>query len=115
MVEGHLAAFDVGPALTLLAEAQVLQNRQHGDRERVVDHGDVDFVRGDAGFAERLRRGLLCGAARNVAVAFRILRCFTSTQDPDRGLIDLCFWPDAWSVTERCKKSIDELNQTYGG
>lgn len=29
--------------------------------------------------------------------------------------IDLCFWADAWSVTRRCKKSIDELNQSYGG
>lgn len=28
--------------------------------------------------------------------------------------IDLCFWPDAWVVTEKCKKSIDELNQKYG-
>lgn len=28
--------------------------------------------------------------------------------------IDLCFWPDAWKVTERCKKSIDELNKKYG-
>ena len=28
--------------------------------------------------------------------------------------IDLCFWPDAWNLTERCKKSIDELNQKYG-
>jgi sugar phosphate isomerase/epimerase len=27
--------------------------------------------------------------------------------------IDLCFWPDAWQVTERCKKSVDELNQKY--
>lgn len=29
--------------------------------------------------------------------------------------IDLCFWPDAWVLTERCKKSIDELNAKYGG
>ena len=29
--------------------------------------------------------------------------------------IDLCFWPDAWAVTERCKKGIDELNAKYGG
>jgi sugar phosphate isomerase/epimerase len=28
--------------------------------------------------------------------------------------IDLCFWPDAWVVTEKCKKSIDELNEKYG-
>jgi sugar phosphate isomerase/epimerase len=29
--------------------------------------------------------------------------------------IDLCFWPNAWAVTEKCKKSIDELNRQYGG
>lgn len=28
--------------------------------------------------------------------------------------IDLCFWPDAWAVTERCKKSLDEYNKKYG-
>ncbi len=28
--------------------------------------------------------------------------------------IDLCFWPDAWAVTEHCKKAIDLLNQKYG-
>ena len=29
--------------------------------------------------------------------------------------IDLCFWPDAWKVTERCKKSLDALNKKYCG
>jgi sugar phosphate isomerase/epimerase len=29
--------------------------------------------------------------------------------------IDLCFWPDAWAVTERCKTAIDELNRKHGG
>ena len=29
--------------------------------------------------------------------------------------IDLCFWPDAWVVTEQCKKAIDVLNAKYGG
>ncbi len=28
--------------------------------------------------------------------------------------IDLCFWPDAWTVTEKCKKAIDELNAKHG-
>ncbi len=28
--------------------------------------------------------------------------------------IDLCFWPDAWAVTERCKKAVDSLNEKYG-
>ena len=28
--------------------------------------------------------------------------------------IDLCFWADAWPVTEKCKKAIDELNRKYG-
>jgi sugar phosphate isomerase/epimerase len=29
--------------------------------------------------------------------------------------IDLCFWPDAWAVTERAKKAVDALNARYGG
>jgi sugar phosphate isomerase/epimerase len=29
--------------------------------------------------------------------------------------IDLCFWPDAWVVTEQCKKAVDKLNAKYGG
>jgi sugar phosphate isomerase/epimerase len=29
--------------------------------------------------------------------------------------IDLCFWPDAWTVTEKCKRGIDALNRKYGG
>jgi len=28
--------------------------------------------------------------------------------------IDLCFWPDAWSATETCKKYLDRLVQKYG-
>ncbi len=28
--------------------------------------------------------------------------------------IDLCFWPDAWPVTEKCKKAVDILNEKYG-
>ncbi len=28
--------------------------------------------------------------------------------------IDLCFWPDAWAVTERCKAYVDRLNVQYG-
>jgi sugar phosphate isomerase/epimerase len=28
--------------------------------------------------------------------------------------VDLCFWPDAWDATARCKKEIDELNKKYG-
>ena len=28
--------------------------------------------------------------------------------------IDLCFWADAWAVTERCKRAVDELNKKYG-
>ena len=29
--------------------------------------------------------------------------------------IDLCFWPNAWEVTERCKRAVDELKAKYGG
>jgi sugar phosphate isomerase/epimerase len=32
----------------------------------------------------------------------------------DWWVIDLCFWPDAWAVTERCKRAVDELNAKYG-
>ena len=28
--------------------------------------------------------------------------------------IDLCFWPDAWSATETCKKFVDGLANRYG-
>lgn len=28
--------------------------------------------------------------------------------------IDLCFWPDAWAVTEKCKRAVDALNAKYG-
>jgi len=28
--------------------------------------------------------------------------------------IDLCWWPDAWTAIERCKKFVDELNVKYG-
>lgn len=27
--------------------------------------------------------------------------------------IDLCFWPDAWVVTEKCKVAIDKLNAKF--
>ena len=29
--------------------------------------------------------------------------------------IDLCFWPDAWVVTEKCKQGIDALNKKFCG
>lgn len=28
--------------------------------------------------------------------------------------IDLCFWPDAWRVTEQCKRAVDALNAKHG-
>ncbi len=28
--------------------------------------------------------------------------------------IDLCFWPDAWAATERCKSYLDKLVEWYG-
>lgn len=28
--------------------------------------------------------------------------------------IDLCFWPDAWKATKKCKAAIDKLNTKYG-
>jgi len=29
--------------------------------------------------------------------------------------VDLCFWADAWQVTEQCKKAVDEMNAKHGG
>lgn len=28
--------------------------------------------------------------------------------------VDLCFWPNAWAATEKCKKAMDELAKKYG-
>ncbi len=28
--------------------------------------------------------------------------------------VDLCFWPDAWNATAKCKAALDELNRKYG-
>ena len=28
--------------------------------------------------------------------------------------IDLCFWPDAWSATAKCKAALDQLVEKYG-
>ena len=28
--------------------------------------------------------------------------------------VDLCFWPDAWNATAKCKTALDDLNRKYG-
>jgi len=28
--------------------------------------------------------------------------------------VDLCFYPDAWDATAKCKQFMDQLNQKYG-
>ena len=28
--------------------------------------------------------------------------------------VDLCFWPEAWTATEKCKKALDGLISKYG-
>lgn len=28
--------------------------------------------------------------------------------------VDLCFWPDAWEATAKCKAALDALNRKYG-
>ena len=43
-VEPQPAAGDPAAAFAFRTEAEVLEQRQHGDAERVVDHRDVDFV-----------------------------------------------------------------------
>ena len=37
-----------------------------------------------------------------------------SRQPHDWWTIDLCFYPDAWTATETCKKKLDELAAAYG-
>ncbi len=32
----------------------------------------------------------------------------------DLWTIDLCFWPDAWKATAKCKAAADELNSKFG-
>ena len=29
--------------------------------------------------------------------------------------IDLCFWPNAWPATRKCKKAVDALNALVAG
>jgi hypothetical protein len=29
--------------------------------------------------------------------------------------IDLCFWPNAWPATKKCKQAVDELNALVAG
>src|SRR5579875_4137946 len=75
-----------GTALALLAETQVLQADQHRDRERVVDHGDVDIRRRQPRLAERLRPRQLRRAARDVAVAGEVTRRLPGAENPYRWL-----------------------------
>ena len=28
--------------------------------------------------------------------------------------VDLCFWPEAWPATEKCKNALDQLVSKYG-
>jgi sugar phosphate isomerase/epimerase len=46
----------------------------------------------------------------------QLLPLLNEHADPvdDWWTIDLCFWPDAWPVTKRCKEAIDQLNAKYG-
>jgi sugar phosphate isomerase/epimerase len=45
----------------------------------------------------------------------RIVPALAAEELPhDWWTIDLCFWPDAWQATERCKRFADELNRKYG-
>jgi sugar phosphate isomerase/epimerase len=34
--------------------------------------------------------------------------------DDEWWTIDLCFWPDAWKATAKCKKAVDKLNAKFG-
>jgi hypothetical protein len=41
-------------------------------------------------------------------------RTFDRSRRHDYDVQNICFYPDAWAVTERCKRAIDALNRTYG-
>src|ERR1700676_175340 len=53
----QVAVSDELAALALLAETEVLELHQHGDRKTVVDRGVLDVLWRDAGFLERARTG----------------------------------------------------------
>ena len=66
--EADAPALDEAPALALRAEAEVLQLRDHGDGEAVVELGDVDVGGLHAGHRERLAPGLHRAGGRDVVV-----------------------------------------------
>src|ERR1700681_2097315 len=51
----QVAVGDELAALALLAEAEILELHQHGDREAVIDRSVLDVLWRDAGFLERAR------------------------------------------------------------
>ena len=73
-----------GPALALLAEAEVLDGFQHGDGEAVVDGRIVDIARRDARFLERLRaRPARAGKGQVHLAGHQVLRRFAAAEDLD--------------------------------
>ena len=84
LVEAQASAFHPRAAFAFHAEAEVLENREHGDRERVVDHRDVELARCYARLAECAGPGLRSGAGGDVAAVLGVLRGLAAAEDPDR-------------------------------
>ena len=61
LIKGQVSIVDELPDFALAAEAKVFQHHRDRDRERVVDHRNVDLIRGHACLAEGRRRALRAG------------------------------------------------------
>ena len=51
-------------------------------------------------FVKKLTRVLIPNAKENIG--------------HDWWTVDLCFWPEAWDATEKCKTALDGLVSKYG-
>ncbi len=81
-VETQASSLNPGTALALRTETKIFQNRQHGDTERVVDHGDIHFRRAHARLAEGRRGGLHGGGGRQITADRRVFGGLSRTQNP---------------------------------
>ncbi len=100
--------------------------RQPGERETLAG-GALEFaqmLKGQIGHVHLIDSdGTLHGDETSThapfgdgVLDFRALLMELNSHDlpTDWWTIDLCFWPDAWSVTERCKLAVDKLNEQFG-
>ena len=81
----QVAVGDEAAALALLAEAEILELHQHGDREAVVDRGVLDVGRLDAGLGEGRRAGpARAGIGQIDLAAHLVLRRFAGADHLDQ-------------------------------